>query len=48
MGNIDQVAVGTGGAFLIETKARRRRASRNGPPDGESYLTQHFLRLNLT
>lgn len=28
--NIDHVAVGTRGVFLIETKARRRRGSRNG------------------
>jgi hypothetical protein len=28
--NIDHVAVGTQGVFLIETKARRRRGSRNG------------------
>lgn len=33
--NIDHVAVGTRGVFLIETKARRRRASRNGQPDHE-------------
>ena len=30
--NIDHVAVGTRGVFLIETKARRRRGSRNGQP----------------
>jgi hypothetical protein len=29
LGNIDHVAVGTRGVFLIETKARRRRKSRN-------------------
>jgi len=28
--NIDHIAVGTRGVFLIETKARRRRGSRNG------------------
>jgi hypothetical protein len=28
--NIDHVAVGTRGVFLLETKARRRRPSRNG------------------
>ena len=33
--NIDHVAVGTRGVFLIETKARRRRASRNGQPEHE-------------
>jgi hypothetical protein len=33
--NIDHVAVGTRGVFLIETKARRRRASRNGQPAHE-------------
>jgi hypothetical protein len=32
-GNIDHVAVGTRGVFLIETKARRRRKSRNGQPE---------------
>jgi hypothetical protein len=31
--NIDHVAVGTRGVFLIETKARRRRPSRNGQPE---------------
>lgn len=30
--NIDHVAAGSRGVFLIETKARRRRASRNGQP----------------
>ncbi len=30
--NIDHVAVGTRGVFLIETKARSRRPSRNGQP----------------
>jgi hypothetical protein len=40
--NIDHIAVGTRGVFLIETKARRRRKSRNGKPkhvvtcDGEA------------
>jgi hypothetical protein len=33
--NIDHVAVGTRGVFLIESKARRRRASRNGQPAHE-------------
>jgi len=31
--NIDHVAVGTRGVFLIETKARRRRLGRNGQPE---------------
>jgi hypothetical protein len=31
--NIDHIAVGTRGVFLIETKARRRRRSRNGQPE---------------
>jgi hypothetical protein len=31
--NIDHVAVGTRGVFVFETKARRRRASRNGQPE---------------
>jgi hypothetical protein len=30
LGNIDHVAVGPRGVFVIETKARRRRGSRNG------------------
>ncbi|MGA3143780.1 MAG: nuclease-related domain-containing protein [Verrucomicrobiota bacterium] len=33
LGNIDHVAVGTRGVFLIETKARRRRQSRNEQPE---------------
>jgi heme exporter protein D len=33
--NIDHVAVSTRGVFLLETKARRRRASRNGQPAHE-------------
>jgi hypothetical protein len=33
LGNIDHVVVGTRGVFLIETKARRRRKSRNGQPE---------------
>jgi len=32
LGNIDHVAAGTRGVFLIETKARRRRKSRNQQP----------------
>jgi hypothetical protein len=46
--NIDHVAVGTRGVFLIETKARRRRGSRNGQPehevifDGEALLFPTF------
>jgi hypothetical protein len=35
VGNIDHVAAGARGVFLIETKARRRRASRNGQPEHE-------------
>jgi hypothetical protein len=31
--NIDHVAIGTRGVFLVETKARRRRPSRNGQPE---------------
>lgn len=31
--NIDHVAVGARGVFLIETKARHRRGSRNGQPE---------------
>jgi hypothetical protein len=33
LGNIDHVAVGVRGVFLIETKARRRRKSRNQQPE---------------
>jgi hypothetical protein len=33
LGNIDHVAVGPRGVFVIETKARRRRGSRNGKPE---------------
>jgi len=33
LGNIDHVAVGSRGVFLIETKTRRRRKSRNGQPE---------------
>jgi Nuclease-related domain len=33
LGNIDHVAVGTRGVFLIETKARRRRKSRKRQPE---------------
>ena len=32
-GNIDHIAVGVRGVFVIETKARRRRGSRNGKPE---------------
>jgi hypothetical protein len=33
IGNIDHIAVGARGVFVIETKARRRRGSRNGKPE---------------
>lgn len=33
LGNIDHVVVGPRGVFVIETKARRRRGSRNGKPE---------------
>jgi hypothetical protein len=33
LGNIDHIAVGPRGVFVIETKARRRRGSRNGQPE---------------
>ncbi len=33
IGNIDHIAVGVRGVFVIETKARRRRGSRNGKPE---------------
>jgi len=33
LGNIDHVAVGTRGVYLIETKGRRRRKSRNQQPE---------------
>ena len=43
--NIDHVAVGTRGVFLIETKARRRRASRNGQPVHEVAFDGEFLQF---
>ena len=43
--NIDHVAVGTRGVFLIETKARRRRASRNGQPEHEVVFDGEKLRF---
>ena len=43
--NIDHVAVGTRGVFLIETKARRRRASRNGQPEHEVIYDGKFLQF---
>jgi hypothetical protein len=45
IGNIDHVAVGTRGIFLIETKARRRRASRNGQPEHEIIFDGEFLKF---
>jgi hypothetical protein len=33
LGNIDHIAAGARGIFVIETKARRRRGSRNGKPE---------------
>ncbi len=43
--NIDHVAIGTRGVFLIETKARRRRASRNGQPEHEVIFDGEFLQF---
>ncbi|MGH7953099.1 MAG: nuclease-related domain-containing protein, partial [Limisphaerales bacterium] len=43
--NIDHVAVGTRGVFLIETKARRRRASRNGQAEHEVIFDGNFLQF---
>jgi hypothetical protein len=39
------VAVGTRGVFLIETKARRRRVSRNGQPEHEVIFDGEFLQF---
>lgn len=35
IGNLDHIAIGPRGVFLIETKARRRHGSRNGKPAHE-------------
>ncbi len=43
--NIDHVSVGTRGVFLIETKARRRRVSRNGQPEHEVIFDGEFLQF---
>jgi hypothetical protein len=43
--NIDHVAVGTRGVFLIETKARRRRSSHNGQPAHEVVFDGDTLRF---
>jgi hypothetical protein len=43
--NIDHVAAGTRGVFLIETKARRRRASRNRQPEHEVIFDGDFLQF---
>jgi len=39
------LAIGTRGVFLIETKARRRRASRNGQPEHEVIYDGEFLQF---
>ena len=43
--NIDHVAVGTRGVFLIETKARRRRASRDRQPEHEVVYDGEMLQF---
>lgn len=43
--NIDHVVVGSRGVFLIETKARRRRASRNGKPEHVVVYDGNVLRF---
>jgi len=43
--NIDHVAVGTCGVFLVETKARRRRASRNGQASHEVIFDGNVLQF---
>jgi len=45
IGNIDHVAVGTRGVFLIETKSRRRRAGRNGQAEHEVIYDGKFLQF---
>jgi hypothetical protein len=43
--NIDHIAIGTRGVFAIETKARRRRGSRNGQPAHEVIFNGEFLQF---
>ena len=43
--NIDHVAVGTRGVFLIETKARSKRAGYNNQPAHEVIFTGDFLQF---
>jgi TRAP-type C4-dicarboxylate transport system permease small subunit len=43
--NIDHVAVGTRGVFLIETKTRRRRTGRNPQPAHEVIFNGDFLQF---
>jgi Nuclease-related domain len=45
IGNIDHIAVGTRGIFLVETKARSRRASRNGQREHEVIYDGSFLQF---
>jgi hypothetical protein len=46
--NIDHVVAGTRGVFLIETKARRRRGSRNGQPAHEVIYNGEFLQFPMS
>ena len=45
VGNIDHVAIGARGVFLVETKARRRRASRNAQAEHEVIYDGEFLQF---
>src|ERR1019366_1592746 len=45
IGNIDHVAAGSRGVFLIETKARRRRLSRSGQPEHEVVFNGESLQF---
>ena len=45
IGNIDHVAVGTRGVFLIETKARRKRGGNNGQAAHEVIYDGEFLQF---
>jgi nuclease-like protein len=46
--NIDHIVAGTRGVFLIETKARRRRGSRNGQPAHEVIYNGESLQFPMS
>jgi hypothetical protein len=46
--NIDHILAGTRGVFLIETKARRRRGSRNGQPAHEVIYNGESLQFPMS